>query len=388
MKQKIERLIHRAVEAGEDAGISVLIVKDGKELAYCEAGCADREAGIPVRRDTIFRLYSMTKPVTAAAAALLLERGELDLGQPVGDFIPSFKDQSVCGEDGALVPVRRPSTVRDLLNMTAGLVYLGDETEAERQTSRVYAQICAGLDTGKQITTQEMAERIGRCPLRFQPGARWQYSAGADILGAVIERVSGRRFETFLREELFEPLEMEDTGFSVAPEKAGRVAEVYQRNAQGGLSVYSGCHLGVMHDVTKKNAFESGGAGLVSTIDDYAKFAQMLLDGGSYKGRRLLNRRTVDFLTGGSLEAGQERGLKTWSSLVGYTYGNLMRVLKEPGQAVSLGSRGEYGWDGWLGCYFANCPAERLTILAMMQRTDSGIQPVVQKIRNIVFSSI
>ncbi|HIX77779.1 MAG TPA: beta-lactamase family protein [Candidatus Fusicatenibacter merdavium] len=387
-KERIQETLRRAVRNRELPGINLMILKDGEELFYCEEGYSNLEQRKKIRRDTIVRLYSMTKPVTAAAVMLLVERGLLDLAQSVAELIPGFADQKVCQSDGTFVPVSRPSTIRDLMNMTAGLVYLGDETAAERETTKVYEEIAENMYGEHPVTTTEMANRIGRCPLKYQPGEIWQYSSGADVLGAVVEAVTGKTFGAFLREELFQPLEMPDTDFYVPEEKQDRLMTAYMWDKDGTLVPYKGCNLAIMNDMVVPNAFESGGAGLVSTIDDYAHFAQMLMDGGVYRGKRLMGRRTVEFLTTGSLAPEQRRGMDSWTALEGYTYGNLMRVLTDPGRAMAMGSPGEYGWDGWEGCYFANCPADRLTILMMTQKTDSGVAPVVRRVRNIIFSMI
>lgn len=383
--QEIRETIKRAVENQEIPGANLLILKDGNEQLYCEEGYANLEEKKKIQRDTIFRLYSMTKPVTAAAVMMLVERGWVDLAQPVAELIPGFADQKVCQSDGTLVPAARPSTVRDLMNMTAGLVYLGDETAAERETTKVYENIIERMYGEHPVTTTEMANQIGRCPLRYQPGEIWQYSSGADVLGAVVEVVTGVTFGEFLREEFFGPLEMPDTDFYVPQEKQDRLIVPYMWDAEKKLIPYKGCNLAIMNDMAVPNAFESGGAGLASTIDDYAHFAGMLMAKGVYKGKRLMGERTVEFLTTGALTPDQRRGMDSWLALEGHTYGNLMRVLTEPGRAMAMGSLGEYGWDGWEGCYFANCPKEGLTILLMTQKTDCGVAPVVRKVRNLLF---
>lgn len=385
---RMKETLLRAIENREMAGASLMILQDGEEQFYCEEGYADLEQKKRIGRDSIYRLYSMTKPITAAAVMLLVERGLLDLAQPVESLIPTFAGQKVCRKDGTLVPAQRPSTVRDLLNMTAGLVYLGDETAAERETTKVYEEIEKRMYGNDPMTTMEMALAIGRCPLKFQPGEIWQYSSGADVLGAVIEAVTKKTFGEFLREEFFAPLEMKDTDFYVPAEKRDRLVTPYMWNPGGNLVPYTGCNLAIMNDMAVPNAFESGGAGLVSTIDDYANFARMLIGKGEYKGRRIMSGRTVEYFTTGSLTPGQRKGMDSWMALEGHTYGNLMRVLQEPGRAMAMGSAGEYGWDGWEGCYFANCPAEGVTILLMMQKTDSGVAPVVRRVRNILFSDL
>lgn len=386
MEKRLKKIVHEAVENGEIAGLNVLILKNQREIFYEQAGFANIEERKPITRDTIFRLYSMTKPVTATAAMLLAERGVLDLGQPVSEILTGFCDQKVC--DGEkLVPLERPLLVKNLLNMTSGLVYPGTQTLAERQVAEVFDDVIQNLYGNHPLTTLEVADRIGKCPLQFQPEELWQYSSSADVLGAVIETVSGMKFGEFLKSEFFEPLGMKDTGFYVPANQKARVAVPYERIKKGKFKRYTGYNLGISNDVSLPNAYESGGAGLVSTIDDYARFAQMLLNGGNYGGTQILQKRTVKYLTQGSLSERQKEGMKNWIELSGHTYGNLMRILEEPEKATSFGKKGEYGWDGWLGCYFSNCPSENMTILAMLQLKDSGIQPVIRKIRNVVFSS-
>ena len=386
MEKRLKKIVHEAGENGEIAGLNVLILKDQREIFYEQAGFANIEERKPITRDTIFRLYSMTKPVTATAAMLLAERGVLDLGQPVSEILTGFCDQKVC--DGEkLVPLERPLLVKNLLNMTSGLVYPGTQTLAERQVAEVFDDVIQNLYGNHPLTTLEVADRIGKCPLQFQPEELWQYSSSADVLGAVIETVSGMKFGEFLKSEFFEPLGMKDTGFYVPANQKARVAVPYERMEKGKFKRYTGYNLGISNDVSLPNAYESGGAGLVSTIDDYARFAQMLLNGGNYGGTQILQKRTVKYLTQGSLSERQKEGMKNWIELSGHTYGNLMRILEEPEKATSFGKKGEYGWDGWLGCYFSNCPSENMTILAMLQLKDSGIQPVIRKIRNVVFSS-
>lgn len=386
-KAQIKQLIQDAVAEKITAGCSLLLIQNGCELLYCEDGYADLEHQLPIRRNTIYRLYSMTKPVTAAAAMLLMERGMLDLCSPVSDFLPGFAAQKVW-TNGRLTTPKRPVLVKDLLNMTSGLVYSGTDTPSGIASARLFEDISARLDSDSPLTTLEVANALGQIPLSYEPGTWWQYGSSADVLGAVIETVSGVSFGKFLKKEFFEPLEMSDTGFWVPSEKQPRLARVYSRRENGTLLRYTGCNLGIRNDMSRPNPFESGGAGLVSTIDDYAHFAQMLLNGGTYRDRRILSPRTVSYFTQGKLETVSQQGFSKWLGLPGHTYSNFLRVLLEPGQALTLGSIGEYGWDGWLGCYFCNCPADNLTILMMMQKTDSGTETFTRKLRNLIFAGL
>ncbi len=381
---KLKRALRKAIENNELAGGSILILKDGAEAFYHQDGLASE--GKPVARDTIFRLFSMTKPITAAAVMVLLERGEIDLYEPVSKFLPGFKRQRV--QDGdSLVPAARDVTLCDLLSMTSGLVYGGADA-AGRAAISVFAEVDRRLLGDNPVSTVDVANMLGQCPLAFQPGTSWQYGTSADVLGAVVEVVSGKRYGDFLRDEIFTPLGMRDTGFYVPDGKRERLAEAYAYDGERRLVPFTRNHLGIITAMDRDPAYESAGGGLVSTMDDSARFTAMLINGGELDGARVLQPRTVRYMTGGRLNEAQQRAFGNWFGLEGYSYGSLMRVLTDGGRHGGLTSPGEYGWDGWLGAYFANCPAERLTFLFMMQRTDAGTVNLTRKLRNIVFAGM
>lgn len=386
-KERVQKLMEEAIAGGVIAGASILVRKDGEELHYAEAGFADVEEKKPIRRDTIFRLYSMSKPVTAAAAMILMDQGKLDLAAQVSEFLPGFADVQV-EKDGVTTASRTPVTIKHLLNMTSGLTYGDEETACGRATQALIEECTEKLSTKEELSTCEIADRIGRVPLAFEPGTSWRYGLSADVLGAVIEKASGMPFGDFLKKYLFDPLDMKDTGFYVPEEKQGRLVTTYESLGDGTMIPYTGNHLGILYQMNRKPRFESGGAGLVSTIDDYSRFAQMLLDEGVYHGVRILSKRCVKLLTGGGLTSEQQKQMDNWIGLEGYTYGNLMRVMERPGRACMLVGEGEYGWDGWLGCYFANLPRERVTLLLMMQKRDAGTISMTRKIRNVVLAGI
>ncbi|WP_078431103.1 serine hydrolase domain-containing protein [Metabacillus halosaccharovorans] len=384
VSNQIKKALRKSLDNQDIAGANLLVLKRGEEIFYHEDGFADIEANKPILRDSIFRLYSMTKPVTAAAAMILVERGEIDLNEPVSQFLDGFKYQMV-EKNGKLITVEREVTFHDLLSMTSGLVYGGDE-QAGQGTAAVFEEIDCKLLGDSPLSTIEAMNKLGKVPLAFQPGSSWQYGTSSDVLGAVIEVVSGQKFGEFLRKELFDPLQMNDTGFWLPEEKRSRLVKTYTNSEEGGLELYTGNHLGIIHHMDRNPAFESGGAGLVSTVDDYAKFAKMLMNQGTLEGTKLLRPKTVSFLTSATLNIEQQKGFDLWGQL-GYSYGNFMRVLTDQSQSASIGSLGEYGWDGWLGCYFINCPKDELTFLFMMQKKDSGTTPLTRKLRNIVFSA-
>ena len=378
-RKKLKGLMDKAVAEKELAGGCLLVRSHGEEYCYLEAGK-------PIERDQIYRLYSMSKPVTGAAAMKLFEDGVLDLGQPVSAYLPSFQD-SLVEQDGRLVKADRQIQVQDLLNMTSGLVYNGEAGLAGRHADEVFGELMDRLQTDHPMTTRELAVRLGQGPLLFQPGSSWKYGSSADVLGAVIEAAADMPFGEYLKKSFFEPLGMKDTGFFVPEEKRERLVTAYRADGKGGLEAYRENHLGIFNAMDRKPAFESGGAGLVSTVDDYARFAQMLLNGGELDGARVLKPRTIDYMTSGALNGTQrEAFVRNFPTMPGFDYGNLVRVMKEPGKSCTLNNVGEYGWDGWLGCYFANDPAADMTILFMMQKTDSGLTPLVRRLRNVIMS--
>ncbi|MCM1415938.1 MAG: beta-lactamase family protein [bacterium] len=380
LKEKLQHVMEQAVETCEVAGVNLLIEQDGEELCYCQAGMADIEENRPMTRDAIFRLYSQTKPITAAAAMILMERGKLDLRQPVSDFLPAFTAQFP-------TPIR----VFDLLRMTSGLLYPNDTSEAGRQSAAVFEEMDRRLYTEQAMTTQEAANALAGCALAFEPGSSWEYGTSADVLGAVIEVVSGMKFGEFLDKEIFQPLGMKDTAFWVSEEKQNRLAAAYETiigSEKNALLRYDGNNLAIRNKMDQPPAFESGGAGLASTLDDYMRFAKMLLQEGTLDGTQILKPATVRYLTSGELMDNQQTAFDRWFGLEGFSYGNLMRVCKNPDRTGYLARKGEYGWDGWLGPYFANFPNEKLTMLMGTQKKDGGTFALTVKLRNVLLSEL
>ncbi|CAM3136239.1 serine hydrolase domain-containing protein [Paenibacillus lupini] len=383
---QLKATLRKGIENNEVAGANFMVIKDGREIFYHEDGLSDLETGRPITRDSVFRLYSMTKPVTATAVMILVERGEIDLFDPVSRYLPGFKNQ-LAEKDGELVPVEREVNIHDLLDMTCGLVY-GGANAAGQATEALFREIDERLLGESPVSTVEAMNRLGECPLAFQPGSSWAYGTSADVLGAVVEVISGKRFGEFLQQELFGPLGMKDTGFWLPEEKQERLVKTYADNSEGGLTLYEGNHLGIINQMDRNPAFESGGAGLVSTIDDAAKFTTMLINNGNLNGVQILRPRTVEYLTSGTLNARQQPAFESWHTMAGHSYGNLMRIVTDTKITGILASQGEYGWDGWLGAYFGNFPQEGMTILFMIQKKDAGTTPLTRKLRNIVLSSL
>jgi len=382
----MDRTMQDALKGKELAGANLLVLKDGAEVFYYEKGFSNVEAGNPIRRDTIFRLYSMSKPVTAAAVMILMERGLIDLFDPVSKYLPGFRAQTV-DVAGKTEPVRREICLKDLLDMTSGLLYDG-ENRTGKETAALFETLKQRLLGEKPLTTVEAMNTLGGIPLAFHPGESWAYGTSADVLGAVVEVVSGKRFGAFLSNEIFTPLGMEDTGFFVPPEKRDRLATAYGVTEDKELEAFRGNHLGIINAMDREPAFESGGAGLVSTIDDYSKFAGMLLGQGSLGSRKILEPATAKYFTSPELTEKARGSFASWLGLSGHSYGNLMRVAVTPGAAGLLTSPGEYGWDGWLGCHFANFPTENMTLLMMMQKKDAGTWSLTRKLRNVLLAEL
>lgn len=383
----IQEVLDSAVRAEYLKGANCLLFQNGREQGYWESGTADEEKGTRFSRDTICRLYSMSKPVTAAAVMLLVEEGKLDLLDDVSGFIPEFAHLQICTGNGK-TSSPRPVTIQDLLDMTSGISYGGNSTENEIRTSELIEEIKSRLDGPSPLTTLEIAQRLGRIPLSFEPGTGYQYGLSADVLGAVVEQVTGMKFGEFLTERIFTPLGMCDTAFYVPKEKQARFAQIYQQEC-GHLVRYTAPNLGISNTMEKAPAYESGGAGLVSTADDCMKFCRMMLGGGTLKGERVLSSGTVFFMRTAHLtQQLQTQFDSRFGYLSGYTYSNLMRVMKDSKEACSFGNNGEYGWDGWTGTYMMIDPGNDMCMTVMMQRADTGTTGIVRRIRNIVYSAI
>ncbi len=390
-------MIDRAVSEEMMPALNLLVLKNGAEVLYHEAG--------DIHRDNVLRMFSMTKPLTGFAAMLLLERGEITLGDPLERYIPEFAGVRVVDPATKEIRVRRrPIYIKDLLCMTSGLSYPGDKNDPSAAASGViFDEMDRRLYTDDPVTTNEFAVMMAeRGLLAFEPGESWLYGTSADIMGAVIEIISGVSFNEFMRREIFEPLGMEDTAFYCPTEKSDRLAKAYEYprwivnpfdpasfcpEEKGTWKPYDRDHLAIKRKGDAEPAFASGGAGIFSTLDDYAKFATMLLGGGEYRGRRLMSSEMVKYFTSGGLTPWQrERFWKTWDSLAGYDYGNYMRLALGSSAGQTPQWKGGYGWDGWLGTYFMNVPDSGLTVLVGTQVTDAGALPYIQQIRNLLYT--
>lgn len=294
-EQALQALLDQVVRQGDFIGVSALYLRDGKQLAYAQAGMADRERGIPFARDTICRVFSMSKPITAFAVMKLWENGKLDLDAPVAAYLPEFGDAE-----------HTDLTIRQLLCMTSGYGYNDNDSVQSAGLGRLYDEISESFTKGGQRTTRQVIAEMAKLPLLYRPGKGWRYGASADILAAAVEAASGVNYRDFLKQNLLDPLEMVDTDFYVPEAKRGRFAQAYDFNS--GAAVPNVVNrLGIQMNMKSLPEFLSGGAGMVSTIDDYAHFATMLMNGGEWNGCRLLKPETVQAMAEPLLNAEQRK---------------------------------------------------------------------------------
>jgi CubicO group peptidase (beta-lactamase class C family) len=373
--QRIDTAMARAIERGQVVGGVTLVARHGRVAHLAAHGQRDREAGAPMRPDTIFRISSMTKPVTVAAVMMLFEAGHFLLDDPVADFLPEFAQTKVfaggTGDGGAgggdegpgggpeLAELERPITIRHLLMHTAGLTYGDPKGHA---VARRYAAM--RIERWDE-PLEEKVPRLARQPLVHQPGSAWTYGLSHDVLGRLVEVVAGQPFDVFLREQLFAPLGMADTGFHVPPHDVGRLAAAYTPDEQGGLRRAEGPWV----EHAQPRRFLSGGGGLVSTAADYARFCQMLLNGGALDGTRLLGPKTVQLLAANQMAgqpspfpAGPLPGGAGWRMALG------LATLVDPVLAGLPASAGAYCWAGALSTYFWIDPQEELFGVFLVQR--------------------
>ena len=397
MSEWFSVLMDRAIGERRISGSNILVIKDGEERFFGSFGKADIEHDIPMKRDTVFRMFSMSKTVTAAAVMLLVERGIIDLLDNVENYLTGFANPMVAvadepasngdarGKKFHLEPAKRSVTIADLMTMTSGVCYPGIETAAHIAVDKCLAEWEKKMPAAGYPVTVEFANAIGRCPLAFNPGEHWMYGFSADILGAVVEVASGRRFGDFLRDEIFVPLGMMSTSFDMLPGFKERLACVYETDPEtGGLREFKGMNLG-LGNYPEHAYFESGGAGLLSTIDDFAKFGMMLANGGKLGDRRILGENTVRYMRTNALNDELKNRDMNWGSTVGYGYNCLMRILDKPTVQGTIAPAGEFGWDGWLGTYFIMEPASRSVILYFIQKTNAGCDDITRKVRAIAY---
>ncbi|MEO8158579.1 MAG: serine hydrolase domain-containing protein [Betaproteobacteria bacterium] len=392
---RIDDAFRKEIDAGKLPGAVVLVARKGK-LVYADAiGFQDKEAGKPMARDSIFRIYSMTKPLVSVAAMMLVEDGRMQLTDPVSKFLPAMKslNVSVAKADAEFaritysqVPADREMTVQDLLRHTAGLAYGEITQNAPVKDALGKAGLYkSAIDfDARDLAPAEEVERFAKVPLAHQPGTVWEYSLASDLLGRVIEAASGERLADFLDRRLFQPLKMSDTGFWVPQDKIGRLANALPTDAISGKP-------NNLIDVSTAPANDSGGAGGVSTAADYLRFSQMMLNGGQLDGQRILSRNTVALMSSDHLGTRIAAPVTPGELLLGvpgYTFGLGFAVRQGSGIAGVPGSAGEFMWAGYAGTYFWIDPKEEI-VAVMMTQAPSPIRAYYRRLfKQLVYAAI
>jgi len=392
--------LQKYVDSGKLAGTLVLIARNGAIGHFEAAGMADRERGVPMKRDTIFRIYSMSKPITSIALMQLYERGLLQLDDPVEKYIPEFANLQVytMGSYPAFLTRRteRAMTVRDLLSHQSGLTY-GFLARTNVDAAYRELEVDAG---GKERTLKGLISALATLPLEFSPGTAWNYSVATDVCGYLVEVISGQRFDDYLQRNIFDPLRMEDTGFHVPAEKQARFAACYGVNQDGGLRLTTDPNATIkLIDDPQESAYLrpptylSGGGGLVSTATDYFRFAQALCNDGELEGERIIGRKTLELMTSNHLPGGTDlmhHALGRWAETTfsGIGFGLGFSVTLDPAQAQISGTPGEFSWGGAASTTFWIDPIEDLVVVFMTQLMPSTQYNIRRELRAIVYSAL
>ena len=376
---KIDHLTRRYIDEGKLAGTISLVARRG-QIAHLQCqGKMDIEADKPMIEDAIFRIYSMTKPITSTALMMLYEDGNFQLNDPVSRYIPKFKDLKTY--DGS--PIEREMTIRDLLTHTSGLTY---GFMHSNPVDKMYRdQAVEGSDS-----LEDMIDKLSEIPLLFSPGSQWNYSVATDVCGYLVQKISDIPFEVFLKEQIFEPLGMVDTDFYVPEEKVHRLCSNYEYTKGGGARLLDPAESSTY---LNKPKLPSGGGGLVSTAQDYFRFGQMLLNGGELEGVQILGRKTVELMTQNHLpgnvdlnEMGQSSFSETAFDGVGFGLG--FSVMLDPAKAQILGSEGEFSWGGMASTFFFVDPSEDLLVILLTQLVPSTIYPIRRELRVTAYQAL
>lgn len=376
---RIEPVMQKYIDDKKLAGVMTLVARNGQVVHWSTQGMQDREAQIPLNENTIFRIYSMTKPVTAVAALTLWEQGKFHMQDPIDKYLPELKDLKVyvsgSGDEMVLEEAKFPIRIIDLFTHTAGFSYGFTNSEVDKLYQALVAK-------GPAKSSEDAMRSIAQLPLNHQPGTAWHYGVNTDIIGFLVERISGMKLGEYMQEHIFQPLAMQDTGFSVSAENLHRFAQIYTVGDKGQTIVMENEPLG---DYLSDPAVHNGGGGLVSTMTDYLKFAQMMLNGGEYNGVRILGRKTVEYMRSNHLPSNL---IPFNAESTGEGYGLAMSVTVDPGQSRFMSSEGNFGWGGAASTYFRIDPKENLIMISMAQFIPIGFHRYHQDFRNLVYQSL
>jgi CubicO group peptidase (beta-lactamase class C family) len=385
----IDAHLQKYVEETKLAGTLLLIARNGVIAHFEPHGFADRERRTPMTRDTLFRIYSMTKPITSIALMQMYERGLMQIDDPVEKYIPEFADLRVfsMGSYPDFV-TRRPDramTIRDLLSHQSGLTYgFINRTNVDA----AYRKLDIGGGSNGR-TMKDMIRELAKLPLEFSPGDNWNYSVSTDVCGYLVEVISGQRFDEYLAEHVFQPLAMSDTFFSVPAEKAHRLAANYQAGADGLRLIDDPA----TSEYLKPQTMLSGGGGLVSTATDYFRFAQALCNDGELEGQRIIGRKTLELMTSNHLPGGTDlmhHALGRWAETTfsGIGFGLGFSVTLDPAQAQVSGTPGEFSWGGAASTTFWVDPLEDLVVVFMTQLMPSTQYNIRRELRAMVYAAL
>ena len=379
--QRLNDVMQQYIDQKTFAGIVTLVAREG-QVAHLETfGWQDKEANRPMAPDSIFRIYSMTKPITSAAVMMLVEEGKVRLSDPVSRFVPGFKDAKVLvgrGSNYDLVPAKREMLVHDLFTHSGGLSYGWDENSPVDEMYR--QQVWGPRERGEDPSLEEFCVALSKIPLAYHPGTAFRYSVSIDVLGYIVQKASGIPFDTFLQKRIFEPLGMPDTAFMVPADKLDRFAAVYGPAEGGGIKSIVDMEKGRFSRPTRN---PSGGGGLVSTTGDYFRFGQMLLNGGELDGTRLLGRKTVEWM----LQNHLPDGLHPMDE-PGNGFGLGGKVLVNPGLSHLPGSVGKFRWGGAANTEWFIDPVEKLQGLIMLQYMPAFTIPIVEDFESLVYQAL
>jgi len=379
--ERINDCMNEYIQEEELAGIITFIARKG-EIAHFETyGYADKDTKKKMSLNTIFRIYSMTKPIVSVGLMMLYEKGTFQLWDPISKYIPELKKIKVLVEDSkppVLEEQKSEIRIIDLLRHTSGLGYgwgKGDYADSLYKVHNVF----------DSNDFNEFLEKVIQIPLYFQPGTKWRYGISSDILGILIERISGQPLDEYLKEKIFDPLKMNDTGFSVPESKIDRLATVYYETRNGDLKVIYGPETSNFNQPYK---IFLGGSGLLSTTHDYSRFSQMLLNGGELDGARLLSPKTVELMTMDHTEGIPNGGGSVYYPTKASGFGLGFSVVKEPSAYMRLSSKGQYGWAGIAGTFFRIDPKEEMIIILMTQKMYGKFNALRSEINNLAYQAI
>jgi CubicO group peptidase (beta-lactamase class C family) len=386
--RRIRPWLRDYLQTGKLPGATTLVARHGK-IVFCESeGFRDLEASQTMTADTILRFYSMTKPITSVALMMLYEEGLFQLDDPVSEFIPSFKNTRVyvSGDTDDMVcePLQTPITLHHLLTHTSGLTYgFGNDGPIPE----LYRKGHTDFET-HDGPLEKVIERLAQIPLEFQPGHRWNYGVSTDVIGRVVEVVSGQSLNEFFHKKILDPLGMIDTGFAVPKHKADRLAALYAKNEKSDLSLHESPQQSPMIDSVETF---SGGGGLVSTVADYFRFTEMLRRRGELEGVRLLGRKTIEYMTNNQLsgdlaDMGQPTFNETTYEGIGFGLG--FSVMLDPVKARLMGTPGEYAWGGYAGTAFWIDPQEDITVIFLTQLIPSSAYPIRRELRVLTYQAL